>query len=66
MSLTNYFVVGLSVECIEGKWRVVREGQLFIPVLCLRLGIQQLRTLTLTLSDYLSESHFEDVENIAA
>ena len=63
---TNYSVVGLSVECIEGKWRVVREGQLFIPVLCLRLGIQQLRTLTLTLSDYLSESHFEDVENIAA
>ena len=48
----NYAVVGLSVECIEGKWRVVREGQPFIPVLCLRLGIQQLRTLTLTLRTY--------------
>jgi hypothetical protein len=62
----NYAVGGLSVERIEGKWRVVREGQPFIPVLRLRLGIQQLRTFTMTLSDYLSESHFEGVGSIAA
>ena len=62
----NNAVGGLSIECIEGKWRVAREGRPFIPVLCLRLGIQQLRTLTLTLSDYLSESRFEDVGKIAA
>ena len=40
----------------EGLWRVFRAGQPFVPVLQLRLGVQQLRTLALTLSDYLSES----------
>ena len=51
----NYDVEGLTVELHEdGQLSVTRLGQPFIPVLRLRLGASQLRTLLLNLSDYLS------------
>jgi hypothetical protein len=54
---TNHGVAGLDVvKSSDQRWQVVREGNPFIPVLCLRLNVKQLRTLTLTLSDVLSES----------
>ena len=40
----------------SGRWEVVKAGRPFVPVLRLQLGVNQLRTLTLTLSDYLSEN----------
>ena len=52
----NHRVEGLEVALnADGKWRVLLAGQLFVPVLQLRLGVRQLRTLTLALCDYLSE-----------
>ncbi len=39
-----------------GFWRVHRDDEPFVPVLQLRLGVVQLRTLTLVLSDLLSEA----------
>jgi hypothetical protein len=54
---SNHCVVGLSVvQSKDQRWQVVREGMPFIPVLRLRLNVKQLRTLTLTLSEVLSES----------
>lgn len=54
---SNHCVVGLSVvQSKDQRWQVVREGKPFIPVLRLRLNVKQLRTLTLTLSEVLSES----------
>lgn len=51
----NADVDGLTVEQNqEGLWRAHRKGAPFVPVLRLRLGVRQLRTLTLTLSEYLS------------
>lgn len=60
---SNYSVVGLDVEKNrDQRWQVVREGKPFIPVLRLRLNVKQLRTLTLTLSEVLSESLSQNLE----
>lgn len=54
---SNYAVEGLRVQLnSSGRLEVVKAGQPFVPVLRLQLGVRQLRTLTLTLSDYLSVS----------
>lgn len=37
-----------------GQWMIFRDGKKFVPVLRIHLTVQQLRTLTLTLSDMLS------------
>lgn len=53
----NAAVVGLVARRnADGQWRVYRGGEQFVPVLRIRLTVQQLRTLTLTLSDLLSSS----------
>jgi len=54
---SNHAVEGLVV-CHDdlGFWRVHRNDEPFLPVLQLRLGVQQLRTLTLILIDHLAET----------
>ena len=53
---SNYSVDGLGIELnTSGRWEVVKAGRPFLPVLRLWLGVNQLRTLTLNLSEYLSE-----------
>lgn len=60
---SNHNVVGLEVvKTSDQRWQVVREGNPFIPVLRLRLTVKQLRTLTLTLSEVLSESLSQRLE----
>lgn len=54
---SNASVEGLELrKNADGKWRVYLGDSLFVPVLRIRLTVQQLRTLTLTLSDLLSSS----------
>lgn len=53
---SNHAVEGVLIaQNGEGHWRAYLGNELFVPVLQLRLGVQQLRTLTLILSDYLAE-----------
>ncbi|WP_297728088.1 hypothetical protein [Limnohabitans sp. Rim8] len=60
---SNHSVAGLDVvKNSDQRWQIVREGNPFIPVLCLRLDVKQLRTLTLTLSEVLSESLSQPLE----
>ena len=52
---SNHQVVGVEVEHRDGHWQPIREGNLFVPVLRLRVDVRQLRVFTAGLSDYLSE-----------
>jgi len=52
----NYGVPDLSVRSNgEGKLQIFRLREPFVPVLQIRLDIEQLRMLTMSLSEYLSE-----------
>lgn len=63
---SNRSVDGLRVgENDKGLWQVLRGNEPFVPVLQLRLGVQQLRTLTLNLCDHLSEP-LRELSGIAA
>lgn len=52
---SNHQVSGVDVEHIDGRWQPMRDGNLFFPVLRLRIDVRQLRVFTAGLSDYLSE-----------
>jgi hypothetical protein len=64
---SDHKIIGLEMsKNIRELWEVQHEGKPFIPVLRLRINLKQLRTLTLTLSDVLSESLTKTAELQAA
>lgn len=51
----NHNVEGIDVRQVRGRWLPLRYGELFLPVLKLRVSVGALRVFTIGLSDYLSE-----------